>query len=200
MIAFITVRDLETNKHSIDKYAICSMYFADTDNDDNAILIEIIRKIHLMNNLKTNFLIENDILNSELIDIFTFTNSAFIESCKIKISITIRAKSALQTRFIHVLEINISARSKIVIFIYKISVSKRDYMFESKKITNLSVYAHIINDNIISILIRNENDKTIHISRNFRLRNLIELDYFNVLQMSAEHSNLAFCDEYPVRH
>ena len=191
MIALITVRDLETNKHSIDKYAICSMYFADIDSDENAILTEIIRKIHLVNNLKTNLLIENDILDSELIDIFTFTNSAFIESCKIKISITIRARSVLQIRFIHALEINISTRSKIVISIHKITVSERDYMFESKEVTNLSVYAHIIDDNIISVLIRNENDTTIHISRNFRLKNLIELDYSNVLQMSAEHSNLA---------
>ena len=191
MIAFITVRDLETNKHSIDKYAICSMYFADTDNDDNAILTEIIRKIHLVNNLKANLLIENDILNPELIDIFTFTNSAFIKSCKIKISITIRAKSILQIRLIYALEISIPTRSKIVISIHKITVSERDYMFESKEVTNLSMYAHIIDDNIISILIRNENDTAIHISRNFRLKNLIELDYSNVLQVSAKHSNLA---------
>ena len=191
MISFITVRDLETNKHCIDKYAICSMYFSSTNKNDNKILTKIIKEIHLMNNLKTNLLIENDVLKPESIDIFTFTSSTFIKSCNVTISITMQIRSTSQIRLIHAIETSISANSEIAISIHKITILDRDYMFESKELINLSIYAHIIDSNTTTILIRNENDKSIRILRNFRLKNLIELDYSNVLQMSTKHSNLA---------
>ena len=34
MINFITIRDLDTTKHSIDKYAIVSVYFFEKKNND----------------------------------------------------------------------------------------------------------------------------------------------------------------------
>ena len=178
MIFFITVRDLKANKHSIDKYVVCSVYFSNIEKNDNNILLEIIKKTHLIDNLKTNLLIENDVLNCELIDIFTFTNSTLIETCNVTILITTQFKFISQIKFIHPIKINILAHSEIVIFIHRITIFDRDYMFEFK-IINLSIYAHIIDSNTITILIRNENDKLIHISKNFRLKNLIELDYLN---------------------
>ena len=191
MISFITVRDFETNKHCIDKYAICSMYFSNIDKNDNKILAKITKEIHLMNNLKTNLLIENDVLRPESIDIFTFTSSTFIESCDVIISITMQIRSTSQIRLIHAIKISISANSEIAISIHRITILDRDYMFESKELINLSIYAHIIDSNTTTILIRNKNDKSIRISRNFRLKNLIELDYSNVLQVSTKNSNLA---------
>ena len=191
MISFITVRDLETNKHCIDKYAICSIYFSNTDKNDNKILTKITKEIYLMNNLKTNLLIENDVLKFESIDIFIFTDSTFIKSCDVTISITIQIRFTSQVRFIHAIKISISANSEIAISIHRITIFDRDYIFESKELINLSIYAHIIDSNTTTILIRNENDKSIRISKNFRLENLIELNYFNVLQVSTKHSNLA---------
>ena len=72
----IIVRELEVTKHTINKYVCCLMYFA-KEKDDRSMLVEVIKKIHLMKNLKANLLIVNDVLDSELIDISTFTNSVF---------------------------------------------------------------------------------------------------------------------------
>lgn len=47
MILFIIVRDLKISKHIIKKYACCFMYFAEKKND-YLILVEVIKKIHLM--------------------------------------------------------------------------------------------------------------------------------------------------------
>ena len=64
MITSITVRELNTMKHSIDKYVIVSMYFFEKNKHDEIVRAKITRKIHFVNNLKTNMLIENDVLRS----------------------------------------------------------------------------------------------------------------------------------------
>lgn len=87
MTTFITIRDFKTNKHLIDQYAIISMYFKNKDNLDKEIRIMIIKKIHLINNLKINILLKNDILSSKLIDISMLTTTIYIESCNMTISI-----------------------------------------------------------------------------------------------------------------
>ena len=189
MTISIIVRELKVIKHTINKYACCFMYFAEK-KDDRSIFVEVIKEIHLMKNLKTNLLIENDVLNSELIDISTFTNSVFIESCEVIISICIKIRSFFQIRAIHAINTVISSRSKLAISIHKITTFERNYMFESKEIKNISIYAYIMNVDTSSILVRNEEDKSIRISRNFCLSDLIELEYSNVLQINTEHANL----------
>ena len=65
MITSIIVRDLEINKHFTNKYVIVSMYFSDKDEKKQAVKAKITREIHLVTNLKTNMLIENDVLKSK---------------------------------------------------------------------------------------------------------------------------------------
>ena len=191
MTSLITVRDLETVKHTTDKYVCCLMYFFEKDKDDHSVLVEIVREIHLVDNLKINLLIDNDILESELIDIFTFINTAIIESCDVIVSIVVKFKSSRQTRVIHAIRSQrISSHFKLTISIHKIMISKRDYIFESKEIKNLAVYAHIIDNNIKTILIRNDDDKAMKISRNFRLKDLIEIDFSNVMHVDVKHVDL----------
>ena len=102
-----------------------------------------------------------------MINIFTFTNSTLMKSCNVTILITIQFKFISQIKLIHAIEISISTHFEIVISIHKITIFDRDYMFEFKKIINLSIYAYIINSNTITIFIENENDKLIHIFKNF---------------------------------
>ena len=188
MTSLITVRDLETVKHTTDKYVCCFMFFFEKDKNDHSVFIEIVREIHLIDNLRINFFIDNDILEFEFIDIFTSINTAIIKSCDVIVSIVIKFKSSRQTRVIHAISSQkVSSHSKLTISIYKIMISKRDYIFESKKIINLAVYAHIIDNEIKAILIRNDGDKAMKISRNFRLKNLIEIDFSNVTHVDVKH-------------
>ena len=89
MIMSITIRDLKINKHLTDKYAIIFIYFKEKDQQKNEIRAMIIKEVHLINDLKVNILFENDIFDFELFDIFMLTNTIYIKSCKITISINI---------------------------------------------------------------------------------------------------------------
>ena len=192
MTTFITIRDLEVNKYQTDKYAIVFMYFEEKNKIDDIVKTVIIREIHLIKNLKINLLIENDILEFELIDISTFTNIAYIESCDVTISIIINVKFRFQHMSVHVLRTtSISFKSKRFLKIHNIILSERNYLFESFVSVNFAIYAHVINSKTKSVLVQDDNEDIITVSRNFRLNTLNEIIYFSVYAIDTNYVNLA---------
>lgn len=115
---FITIRDLNINKNSTDKYAIISMYFLRKDKNDTCVKTKITRKIHLIDNLQVNMFIENDLLILKMFNIFTFTLSTYIESCKITISLFIKNRLMFKTLPVYSIKAIIVFRILKLIFSY----------------------------------------------------------------------------------
>ena len=192
MIIWITVRDLEINKHQIDKYAIIFMYFENKNKSDIIVKTIIIREIHLIKDWKANLLIENNIFEFEWIDISTFISTIYIDNCEITIFIVINDRFRFQRLSIHVLKTTtIFSEIEYFVNIHNIILSKRDYFFELTSTANFSIYFHIVNSKRNFILMRNDIEKFITISRNFRLKMLNEMNYFNVYMIYLEVSNFA---------
>ena len=64
MITSLIVREINFDQHQIVDYVIVFMYFLDKKNDK--IVKDMIRReVHLINNLKTNMFIENDVIDSK---------------------------------------------------------------------------------------------------------------------------------------
>lgn len=61
--------------------------------------VSVIKEMHLVNNLKVNFFIENNLLTFELIDILISINTVFIENDEIISSIVVKIKSFFQRKF-----------------------------------------------------------------------------------------------------
>jgi hypothetical protein len=80
MTSSLIVKDIESNVHEIKKYVNFSIYLS--SKDDFTRLIEIHREMHLVENLKANMLIENDILRSKEIIINVQIKKAIIRSCE----------------------------------------------------------------------------------------------------------------------
>ena len=135
IITFISIRDLNVDKHMIIEYIILFMYFSDQKNDVT-IKIKIIKKIHLIDNFKINMLLNNDVINSKKIDINISNKSIYIDNCEIIVNLKIRT-------FCEIVQISIHARKITIIFSYNelilsmhyiIVLFDRNYFFESKKI------------------------------------------------------------------
>ena len=188
MITSIAVKEFDITKHTTNKYVILSMYFADTKNDTFANAV-ITREVHLIKGLKANLLIENDILSSKMIDISNSTRSIYIDNCDVTISIIIKTNIRSQCRFVHALKaFMISSKSKCLISVHNIvSLSNRDFLFEFWETVNLFIYAHIFDFETSFILIRNDQNRVIKVSRNFRLSTITELDYFSAYQADSEN-------------
>ena len=73
--------------HNIDKYMLILMYFLDLKRNNNKALIYIVREIYLINDLKVNLLMRNNIMKSEKIMLNVSKNEARINSCNIIIKI-----------------------------------------------------------------------------------------------------------------
>ena len=157
MITFISVRDLDVDKHMTIEYVILFMYFFDQKNDVT-IKAKIIRKIHLIDNLKINMLLSNDVIESKKIDISISNKSIYIDNCEIIASFEVRTSRAI-------VQISVHARKTTVIFShnelifsmhYTIVSFDWDYLFESNEF-NFSLYAHLIDSIFKHIVVRNEN-------------------------------------------
>ena len=107
IINFIIIHDLKFNKHKTSKYVIFSFYVL----NEKIIAILASRKIHIINNLKINILINMNIMMSKQIDILTFQLKVKINNYNIIVFIEIRIKNRVIIYSIHI-------KKFIIIFLY----------------------------------------------------------------------------------
>jgi hypothetical protein len=199
MTISLNVRELKTNKHEILKYIIAIIYFSESFAKDEKFIREMIRReIHLMNNLKINMFIENDILDSEKIFIDDVNNKVIIVSCEhmiILIEIKTFSKDMIN-KILHVKSITIiSTYFMIAISIYNINLLinlliNRNFLFEFKNV-NVSLFAHTIDSFTKSIIVKNDFNYFVKTARNDRLDTIIEIQYSNAFHANHDIKDYA---------
>ncbi len=188
MITSLNVRELNINKHEIWEYIIAIIYFSEKIKQEKLIRKVIRREMHLIDDLKANMLIDNDILEFEDIFIDDVNNKATIVNCDMIILIEIRTffknmiTKALHVRFITI----ISSHSMIIISIHHTNLSSnRDFLFESEEL-NVFIYAHIIDTFINAIITKNDSNRSVKILRNCRLEVITKIQYLNAFHANDE--------------
>lgn len=136
-----------------------------------------------------------------MIDIFNSKELAHIDKCDIIISVIIRTRNRSQSRSVYsVKAFIISSNSECLVLVhYMLFLSNRDFLFELTE-TNLSIYAYLINLNISLILMHDERDHVLKVSRNFRLRILMKLDYFNVYWTNSKNVSKSTIRHFKSKH
>ena len=203
MITFLTIRDFDTNQHEISDYAICFMYFEKNKNDIS-FKVMIRREIHLISHFKINMLINNNVICSENIVIDSTNKKIYIDNCDVIVSIEIRSRNAqTQQRFIHAKKtIILSSRNQLIISIHQLNdelFNNRDFFFESNNI-DFIFYVHLIDSFIKTILIFNDTNQIIKISRNFRLNKLIKIDYSHVFHVDENFVKKLIVHHFKIIH
>ena len=187
MISFLKIRELNINRHETWKYVICDIRLSNIIKNDKLVVAFFRREIHLMNNLKINMLINNDIIDFEDFDINMIKKQTIIESIDVIISLKIRSfKSAVQ-KSIHLKKIIVvSSHAAMIVVVHHVDLSvTRNFLFESNDDFNLIMYAHFIDVDIKCVLIRNDKNVSIMIFRNYRLDRIFELDFSNVFHIDS---------------
>lgn len=187
----ITIRGIDTNKHRTKKYVISSIYFREKNDQRREMRICIGKKIHLIEDLKTKILIETNVLISKKFVLNFEKSIAVMKNCSV--IIFIMTKRHFKLTINHV----VNFKNAIIVFshfqiraeIHHFDFSNKDSIFESNEI-NVSRYVHMIYTEISNVLIRNDEEKFIKISRNFCLRRVMKIDFSNVYQMNSEVMNL----------
>ncbi len=185
----LNVRGLGTNKHETSEYIIASIYFAGKNPQGKPVRGVIRREVHLVDNLKANMLIGNDILGPEGISIDGANSKATIASCQgMTIPIEIRTltkgmiNKALHARSTTV----IPPHSMTAIPIHHSNLpSDRDFLFEPSD-SNASLFAHAIDASTNCIMAKNDSPQSIKISRNARLGRITEIQYPNAFHVDSD--------------
>ena len=191
MITPLTVRDLKIIKYKINEYALIFIYIYDKDDIINErIRACFIKKMHIIDDLKINIFIDNDINESENIIVFIESRIAHINSCDVIVFLKVKITEIVVTKSMYLRKITmISSRTKFSIEIHHLVVPNKKYLFESEEIFNLTAYTHLMNVFIKTILLRNEFDISIQISRNYRLERITKMNYFNAFYIFTTDEN-----------
>ena len=189
MTTSISIRDLDTAQHWFSDYVIIFIYFSNKKNEI-VVKIMITREIHLIDNLKINMLIENDLMKSKKIDINVTKETAHIDSCDVIVALNVKTFRTIVHTSIHARKtIIVFSHIEIVLSIHFTTIfANRDFLFESKNL-NLSLYVHLTNVEFKNIVVKNDNDKFVHISRNCRVERMTELDFSNAYVISVDDDN-----------
>ena len=184
MQAALKVKDIESTTHESIEFVHISIYFFEVTKDESAILACITKKIYLVDDLKTKMLIDNDFLGFEEFIIDIEEKFATIESCEIKIALKIQLKESYVKKTVHVQQDVMLQSSEEQLIIIKTNISeKRDFFFESESKTNFIMCSHIFDVSTKKILIKNEINHFIKISRRYRFNQIFEIDCDNCFQI-----------------
>ncbi len=188
MTTFLTIRNIDANVHEIKKYVNFSIYLS--SKNDSIKMTKIHKEMHFVKELKTNMLIENDILRFEEIIIDVQRKRIIIISCQ---NMIIKIKIHQKEFFVRRNVINqyasiISSRSYVKI-LYKIKnlLANRDFLFESSSSIFVFIYAYVIDARTNDVIVRNELTKSMKISKNFRLEIAQKIQYDDCFYVSQKH-------------
>lgn len=167
MTISLKIRNLKIIKHQSFKYAIFNLYIFDR-KDKQDVIVHIRCEIYLVDNLKTNILIDNDIIELESIIINIKKREIYIDNCDVTTYVKIQFFKFI-IRSIHLRKtIIISLYTKISLVVYYFKVSNnRNFLFEFENNVILIFYVSIINVFTKTIIAHNDIDKLIQISRNY---------------------------------
>ena len=185
MTSSFKIRDLNTNRHENWKYVICDIYLSNIKNDKNVALI-IRREIHLIENLKINILLDNNIIKTKKFFIDIIKRQISIFNIDVIISLKIKFLKQIIQRSIHIKKtIIVSSYNEITISINYVNLlNTRNFLFELNNNINLSIYVYLINASITLIIIRNDKNLSIMIFKNTRLKRTIEIDFSNAFYIN----------------
>lgn len=174
----MTVRGLSTNQHNASEFARISIYLPDTKGTTL-----ITRKVHIVDNLSANILIKIDIIKPEGMILDFQYDLIIVDSCnnlQVPISTRTRQSNQVNTAIFSVsrkvvlphtdIRIPIKARRKPL----RNLLTDRDFIFEPEQYNSLSVYAHVVDNTISEILVRNDLDQTIVLPKRTKLDKVIE--------------------------
>ena len=87
ILSYLRIKGLGSAIYNINKYMLIPIYLRNLKRNNNKTLTYITRKIYLINNLKVNLLIKNNIMKSKKIRLDVSKNEVYINSCNIIIKI-----------------------------------------------------------------------------------------------------------------
>ena len=145
----LKVKNIETSKYKTDKYVFKAIYFPVISNKGQRLVVYIHREFYLVDNLRVNIFIGNDIIGTKDITIDIANKKAYVSGCKATVPITPRQRGQFVRRALHLTTcIMISLRLQAFVSTNLLSLlSDKDFYFEPMQQPKLLLFAYLISHN-----------------------------------------------------
>ena len=192
----IFVRSVNDKIVKSDEYMLVSMSFDEMLKFEHAIIDVIEVEMHFIDDFAINILFVNDVIYSQNIKINFEKRHLIIIKCEnLRMSIdvfsriTSHVKRIIRSRQTYILQFDDFA--KIFVTYHDSFSDDRDFLFESHCQYDLDydddVYAHVVNNNLFKMLVRNAISQSITLAKRARLNTIIEYNQAECyLTMSKE--------------
>ena len=199
MSAPINVRKIGNAVHENNSYVILNVFLNDIFNI-KFVRDQLIRKFHIVFDLKCRILIKMNTLTSEKISIDLINKVMMIFTCKnliVIIRITSKPNAKIK-KIVHIKKkTTISVKTIVKISIYfkrKKLFSDRDYLFEPdfEEMTAIlkktgGFYTHVCDCNVFFVQMKNDQPVSITLARRARLGTLTEYEKKNCYEMKNSY-------------
>ena len=193
MASPLQVRGLGTNRHESWEYAICDIHMPGT-KDGQKVTSLFRREVHLVDNLKANMLLGNDIIGPEGFAIDMAKRHAVISSTGITIPLEVRSPKLAIQRPVHLKKTTvIPPHAEMAVAVHHAGLpATRDFLFEPDDSLNFTLYAHLVDASTKSIIVRNDREFPVMIPRNFRLGRVSEIDFPSGFHIDTDDEDVRY--------
>ncbi len=184
----LKVRGIGASKHESGHFALTTLYIPGTDEKGREVYASITCELHLVDRLKANMLVGNDVLCTEGFALNLYNSSALIHSCGVRIGINARQHSKfLRHKALASAPTIIPPHSEALVAFQRIKLpDSRDFLFSSAPQHHLTLDSHLLDHTSTKILVRNDAGHAIKILLHHRLGCVTELPYESCFATSAD--------------
>lgn len=177
----LKVRGIGASKHESSEFAALSLYFPGKNAVGNLVYAAFWCEIHLVEGLRANLLVGNDIMSPEAMVIDLGKKTAVIGACGVSIDVNARQRGQFLARKLLINQDSvIPPRSKAMISLIKLPLSDdRDFLFHPAPQANLTLYSHIMDYETSKILVKNASDLSLCEPCRHKLGHLLDMTYEN---------------------
>ena len=184
----LNVRGIGALKYESSKFAALSLYFPGKNAVGDLVYAALRYEIHLVEGLRANLLVGNDIMSPEAMVINLGKKTAIIGTCGVSIDVNARQRGKfLARKLLTNLDNVIPPRSEAMISLEKLPLpDNRDFLFHPAPQANLTLYSHIMDYETSRIFVKNASDLPLCIPRRHKLGHLLDMTYNNCFLIDTE--------------
>lgn len=141
----------------------------------------------MVEDLRANLLIGNDIISPKSFVIDVKKRSILIESCRVTVPIDARQRGQFLTRrLLPSQKTVVPPHLEAMISLVPLALpDNRDFLFYPATQANLTLFTHLVDHETSKVLVRNNSNQTIQVLRRHRLDHIVNIAYENCFLTDA---------------
>lgn len=158
MSTLLKVRGIGSSKNESDEFALTALFFIGKDTARRVVFTYTDCKLHLVDGLKANMLIGNDIIGPEEISIDIAGQTAFISSCGVRISIDAKQRGqVVRRKVLSASPVVLPPQSEMALPVnYSSLPDNQDFLFQPVSLPHLTLFAHLVDSSPTAVLVCNK--------------------------------------------